>query len=308
MRLKHLIESQQLSVDILFELFSLAEDIRTNPEKYSESLKGKILATLFYEPSTRTRLSFESAILKLGGQVIGTENAKEFSSVVKGESLEDSIRVIAKYADVIAMRHNEEGSAKRASEVSPSPIINAGDGKGQHPTQALLDVYTIKREFNRLNNLKIAMVGDLASGRTVRSLCYLLAKFTDRIEIIFVSPPHLKMKDDIKEYLRRHNLSFTESTNLNQVLQQADIIYMTRIQKERMSLEDYEKAKGKFIINRENFSLIKPEARILHPLPHVEEIDLSIETENTDPRIAYFRQAENGLFVRMALLLHLLKD
>ena len=306
MKLKHLIESQQLTVDILSELFSVADDMRANPKKYSDSLKGKILAALFYEPSTRTRFSFESAILKLGGQVIGTENAKEFSSAVKGESLEDSIRIISAYADVIAMRHDEEGSAKIASEVSSVPIINAGDGKGQHPTQALLDAYTIKREFNRLNNLKIAMVGDLSSGRTVRSLCYLLAKFKEGIEIIFVSPEHLRMRGDIKEYLQKHDVPFRESSDLNSVLQQADIIYMTRIQKERMSLEDYEKAKGKFIINKENFNLIKPTARILHPLPHVEEIDLPIETEKQDKRVAYFRQAENGLYARMALLLHLL--
>lgn len=308
MKLEHLVESQQLSADIISELFSVADDIRANPKKYSSSLNGKILAALFYEPSTRTRFSFESAILRLGGQVIGTENAKEFSSAVKGESLEDSIRIISKYVDVIAMRHDKEGSAKKASEVSLVPVINAGDGKGQHPTQALLDAYTIKRELGRLTNLKIAMVGDLSSGRTVRSLCYLLAKFKDSKEIVFVSPEHLKMREDIKEYLQRHDISFRESSDLNSVLQEADIIYMTRIQKERMPSGDYEKAKGKFVINEENFELIRPTARILHPLPHVEEIDLPIEIEKKDKRVAYFRQAENGLYTRMALLLHLLKE
>jgi aspartate carbamoyltransferase catalytic subunit len=331
--INHILESQQFSKETLFNLFQKADQLRLNP---TNSLNNKILAALFYEPSTRTRLSFESAMLKLGGKVIGTENAKEFSSAIKGESLEDSIRIISKYADIIVMRHHETGAAKQAAEVSQVPIINAGDGKGQHPTQALLDLYTIHREFQTLTNvknprlksekclrflntfeihprilnprdsqesrgLKIAMVGDLASGRTVRSLCYLLGKF-ENLEIIFVSPENLKMNQDIKDYLTKHNIRFREETNLNQILPEIDIVYMTRIQKERISLEDYEKAKGKYIINQTNLHLIKPTARILHPLPHVEEIDIPIQTENQDPRIAYFRQAENGLYIRMALL------
>jgi len=292
------LESQQFSKETLFNLFQKADELRTNP---SNSLNNKILTSLFYEPSTRTRLSFESAILKLGGKVIGTENAREFSSAIKGESLQDSIRVLGKYADVIVLRHSETGSAKQASEVSTIPIINAGDGKGQHPTQALLDVYTIYREFKKLENLKIAMVGDLASGRTVRSLCYLLGKFND-IEVVFISPENLKMKDDIKEYLTKHNIPFKEETDLNKALPELDIIYMTRIQKERISQEDYEKAKGKYIIDETNLPLIKPNARIMHPLPHIEEINIPIQIEDQDPRIAYFRQAENGLYIRMALL------
>ncbi len=298
MEIKHLVESQQFSRDILFKLFSRADFLRENNE---ESLKGKILATLFYEPSTRTRLSFESAMIKLGGSVVGTENAKEFSSVVKGESLEDSIRVIDGYVDCIVMRHNLEGAALKASQVSRVPVINAGDGKGQHPTQALLDVYTIFREFGKVDSLKIAMVGDLASGRTVRSLCYLLGKFED-IEITFVSPENLKMGDDIKKYLQKHNVKFSEETDLNSVLSYVDVVYMTRVQKERISLEDYEKAKGKYIINGDNLNLINLNSRIMHPLPHVEEIDLPIYIEENDKRVAYFRQAENGLYVRMALL------
>jgi len=308
MALKHLIESQQFSPSLLSELFDVADDIRENPQKYESHLKGKILATLFYEPSTRTRLSFESAMLKLGGQVIGTENAREFSSVVKGESLEDTIRVVSSYSNAIAIRHNEEGAAKRASEISPVPIINAGDGKGQHPTQALLDVYTIKRELGMLDNLKIAMVGDLASGRTVRSLCYLLAKFDNSNEIIFVSPENLRMRQDIKDYLAKHNVPFREENDLNRILAESDIIYMTRIQKERIPIADYEKAKGKFVINQANFNLIRKEARILHPLPHTEEVNLPIGTEKNDPRVAYFRQAENGLFARMSLLLYIFDD
>jgi aspartate carbamoyltransferase catalytic subunit len=205
------------------------------------------------------------------------------------------------------MRTKEEGQAKKATKVSSVPIINAGDGKGQHPTQTILDMYTIYREIKHLDNLKIAMVGDLASGRTIRSLCYLLGKF-EGIEITFVSPENLKIDDDIKEYLNKHNIIFREEEDLNKILPICDIIYMTRIQQERISLEDYEKAKGKFIIDEKNINLVRSTSRILHPLPHVEEIDLSLETENSDPRVAYFRQAENGLYVRMAILEHVINN
>ncbi len=296
--MKHILKSQQFDNEILLELFKKADKMR---KSCGNCLKGKIMASLFYEPSTRTRLSFESAMLRLGGEVLGTENAKEFSSAVKGESLEDSIRIISSYADIIVLRHFEEGAARQASEVSRIPVINAGDGKGQHPTQALLDVYTIYREFSKLENLKIAIVGDLASGRTARSLCYLLGKFKNN-KIIFVSPENLKMGNDLKEYLRKNNVDFCESDDLNSVLSDVDVVYMTRIQKERISLEDYEKAKGKFIIDKNNFELIGKNCRIMHPLPHVEEIDLPLEIENNDKRVAYFRQAKNGLFIRMALL------
>jgi aspartate carbamoyltransferase catalytic subunit len=297
--LKHILESQQFTPEILFSLFKRADQLRN--EGCDECLKGKILATLFYEPSTRTRLSFESAMLRLGGGVLSTENAREFSSAIKGESLADSTRVVAKYCDCIVMRHYETGAAGEAAQVSSVPIINAGDGKGQHPTQALLDVYTIFREFGRLDNLKIAMVGDLASGRTVRSLCYLLAKFPGN-KIIFVSPENLKMGEDIKEYLKEKGVEFSEENDLKKIISDVDIIYMTRIQKERISAEDYINARGKYVIDINNFDLIKESARILHPLPHVEEIDLDIETEENDLRVAYFRQAENGLYARMALL------
>ena len=263
------------------------------------------MASLFYEPSTRTRLSFEAAMQKLGGSVIGTESAKIFSSAVKGESLEDSIRVISKYVNVIIIRHPEEGSANNASKVSEANLINAGDGKGQHPTQSLLDVYTIYREFQRLENLKIAIVGDLANGRTARSLCYLLAKFPNN-EITFVSPENLRMKDDIKEYLTKKGVAFKEETDLDKAIAQVDVIYMTRIQKERMDLESYENAKGKYIINENNLRFIEPTSRILHPLPHVEELDIPTDIENDDDRIAYFRQVENGLYIRMALLDYLI--
>ncbi len=303
MKLHHILEAQQFTNELLFSLFRDADSLRKSHD--SKILAGKILAVLFYEPSTRTRLSFESAMLKLGGQVIGTENAKEFSSSAKGESMEDSIRVISKYADAIVLRHNIEGTAKIASEVSTVPVINGGDGKGQHPTQALLDVYTIYREFGRLDHLKIALVGDLANGRTARSLCYLLAHFEGN-EIILVSPENLKMGKDIEEYLSKHNTTFREGDDLNKILPEVDIVYMTRIQKERMSIEDYDKSRGKYIINEDNINLLKEKGRVLHPLPHVEEIDLKIQTEEENQRVAYFRQAENGLYIRMALLKMLL--
>ena len=299
---KHLIKSQQFTKKYLFNLFNRADELRISP---SDSLKGKVLTTLFYEPSTRTRLSFESAMLKMGGQIMGTENAREFSSASKGESLADTIRVIATYSDAIVMRHDEEGSVEKASEVSDVPIINGGDGKGQHPTQALLDTYTIYREIGKLDNIKIAMVGDLASGRTVRSLCYLLGKFSG-VKIVFVSPVNLKISQEIKDYLERHNIEFAEEEDLEKVLPAVDVVYMTRIQKERINQEDYEEAKGKFVINDANLEFISKGAIIMHPLPHVEEIDISIDKEKNDSRVAYFRQAENGLYIRMALLEELL--
>ena len=302
MKLNHIIESQQFDKEILLKLFKRADELRSSQEK---NLKGKILTTLFYEPSTRTRLSFESAMIRLGGSVIGTESAKEFSSVSKGESLEDSIRIISKYCDVIVMRHNEEGSAKKASEVSTVPLINGGDGKGQHPTQTLLDTYTIYRELKRLDNIKIALVGDLKSGRTVRSLCYILGKFQGT-EIIFISPENLKIGEDIKEYLRKHGVKFSEQKNLEKVLPEVDIIYMTRIQKERISKEEYENSNGNFKINKENLELVKRDSIILHPLPHLKEIQIPTEIEQNDKRIAYFRKAENGLYIRMAILENIL--
>jgi aspartate carbamoyltransferase catalytic subunit len=301
-KLHYLVESQQLNREIIFELFNRADELRRHP---SDSLRGKILATLFYEPSTRTRLSFESAMLRLGGGVVSTENAKEFSSAIKGESIEDTIRIVSGYADAIVIRHFEDGAAKRASAVTQKPVINAGDGKGQHPTQALLDLYTIYHEIGRIENITIAMVGDLANGRTIHSLSYLLGKFNG-IKIVFVSPENLRVSDGIKDYLKRHHIKFEEETDLSKVLGVADIIYMTRIQKERMSTEDYEKAKGKYVINTHNLGQVRPQSRILHPLPHVEEISIPIEIETSDKRIAYFRQAENGLYIRMALLEYLL--
>jgi aspartate carbamoyltransferase catalytic subunit len=305
LRLSNLIESQQLTPSIISELFRDADTLMK--DGCEPVLRGKILATLFYEPSTRTRFSFESAMIRLGGAVIASENAKEFSSAAKGETLEDTIRIVSSYSDCIVLRHGTEGAAARAAAVSGVPIINGGDGKGQHPTQALLDIFTINKEIGRLDDFKIAMVGDLAQGRTVRSLCYLLGKRAN-VEMVFVSPDSLRIKDDIKGYLKRHGVKYREETDLSKVLPEVDIVYMTRIQKERMTSEDYEKTKGRYILDMRNLHLIREDARIMHPLPHVEEIDLPLDVERKDKRIAYFRQAENGLYIRMALLKNILLE
>ncbi|MEK6915093.1 MAG: aspartate carbamoyltransferase [Nanoarchaeota archaeon] len=294
----HIVESQQFTKELLLKLFARADELRFEKRPL---FAGKVLATLFYEPSTRTRLSFEAAMLKLGGQVITTENAKEFSSAVKGESLEDTIRIVGSYVDCIVLRHYEEGTSKRASQISNVPIINAGDGKGQHPSQALLDVYTLFREFGKIDGLKIAFVGDLAHGRTVRSLSYLLGKY-ENIQLFFVSPPHLKIGEDIKEYLDKHSIKWCEETDLDKILPIVDVVYMTRIQKERMPSIEYFDAKGKYVLDEKNLNLLKPSSRVLHPLPHVEEISLPVDVEMNDSRVAYFRQAENGLYIRMAIL------
>jgi aspartate carbamoyltransferase catalytic subunit len=257
------------------------------------------MAALFYEPSTRTRLSFEAALLRLGGQTMGTDNAREFSSTAKGETLEDTIRIVGGYADVIVLRHNEEGAARRAAAVSPVPIINAGDGPGQHPTQALLDLYTIKDELNRIDGIKVAMVGDLANGRTVRSLTYLLSKFKD-IQVWFVAPPSVTMRDDLKAHLDEHHIPWTETQDLDAVLPDVDVVYMTRIQKERFAdPAAYDAVKGVYRLDKHSLELMRKYAIIMHPLPRVDEIDHAVDD---DPRAAYFRQARNGLQVRMALL------
>lgn len=303
--IKHVIKAQQFDRKLLAELFSAAREMEVIVKGGgSNILAHKIMATLFYEPSTRTRLSFESAIRKLGGEVITTENANEFSSTAKGETLEDTVRVVEGYSDIIVLRHYESGAADRAASVANIPIINAGDGTGQHPTQALLDLYTIQKELKRIDGISIAMVGDLANGRTVRSLSYLLGKYED-VKIYFVAPEVVKMKDDIKSYLKRHNTQFFEEEDLNEVSTKVDVIYQTRIQKERFGerIEDYEKARGKYIIDKEILKVMKRNAIIMHPLPRVEEINPEVDS---DRRAAYFRQAQNGLYIRMALLKMLL--
>jgi aspartate carbamoyltransferase catalytic subunit len=301
--MRHVIESQQFSRSLLEELFARSEEIKAEPHRFMGRLNGQVMAALFYEPSTRTRFSFEAAMLRLGGQTIGTDNAREFSSAAKGETLEDTIRIVSGYVDVIVMRHNEEGAAKRAAAVSSVPIINAGDGPGQHPTQALLDLYTIKDELNRIDGVRVAMVGDLANGRTVRSLTYLLSKFKD-IKLWFVAPPQVAMRDDLKAHLDEHKVPWVETEDLDSVLPEVDVVYQTRIQKERFTdPETYNAVKGIYRIDKKSMSLMRKYAILMHPLPRVDEI--SPEVDN-DPRSAYFRQARNGLHIRMALLDRLL--
>jgi len=299
---RHIVESQQFDTEFLAELFRRAEVLRA--EGYGGRLEKLILASLFYEPSTRTRFSFESAMHRLGGAVIATENAREFSSFAKGESLEDTIRILSGYADVIVMRHYEIGAAKRAAEISPVPILNAGDGAGQHPSQALLDLFTLHRKFNRLDGLKVAMVGDLRYGRTVRSLSYLLAKYKG-VELTFVAPPVCQMHEDIKGYLDRHHVRWVEQPDLAKVLPQVDCVYMTRIQKERfLDMREYENANNVYRLTAEGVQTMHPDAIVMHPLPRVGEIDPAVDD---DPRAQYFDQARNGLWIRMALILYVLK-
>ncbi len=301
MQLHHVIEAQQFDRPTLAELFTLTRQMEQVVERGgSDAFRHRIMATLFYEPSTRTRFSFETAMHRLGGRVISTENAAEFSSVSKGETLEDTIRILNGYADLIVLRHYEVGAAQRAAAVSRVPVINAGDGPGQHPTQALLDLYTIEKEIGSIDGLRIAMVGDLANGRTVRSLAYLLGKFRD-VHIWFVAPPPLRMKDDILTYLAEHGVEYTEESSLEKVLPEVAVVYQTRIQKERFGdrIADYEKCRGLYVINAASLRLMKPHAIVMHPLPRVDEISMEVDQ---DPRAAYFRQAQNGLYVRMALL------
>lgn len=298
-RLRHVLESQQFSRPLLDELFERADDMRADPHRAAGRLQGRVMAALFYEPSTRTRLSFESAMLRLGGRTMGTDNAREFSSAAKGETLEDTIRIVAGYADVIVLRHHEEGAARRAAAVSDVPVINAGDGKGQHPTQSLLDLYTIKDELGRIDGVRVAMVGDLSNGRTARSLAYLLSKYRD-IEVWFVAPPQVAMRDDIKQHLDEHDVRWHETEDLDAVLPQVDVVYQTRIQKERFDDEaSYRAVKGIYVIDTASMARLRPEAIVMHPLPRLDEIDPAVDS---DPRAAYFRQARNGVQVRMALL------
>ena len=299
----HVIESQQFSRTLLEDLFARSEEMKGEPHRFVGRLAGQVMAALFYEPSTRTRLSFEAAMLRLGGTTMGTDNAREFSSASKGETLEDTIRIVSGYADVIVLRHNEEGAARRAAAVSTVPLINAGDGPGQHPTQALLDLYTIRDELGRIDTVRVAMVGDLANGRTVRSLTYLLSKFKE-IKFWFVAPPQVAMHDDLKTHLDEHQLPWVETQDLDAVLPEVDVVYMTRIQKERFTdPETYNAVKGVYRIDRRSMALMRKYAILMHPLPRVDEIAPEVDE---DPRAAYFRQARNGLHVRMALLDRLL--
>ena len=311
--MRHIIESQQFDREFIRHIFRKADQLHKEMHLggHKNWHQGRIMATLFYEPSTRTRLSFEAAMLRLGGQVITTENAGEFSSAAKGESLEDTIRVVGGYADVIVLRHKEVGASERARTVSRVPIINAGDGNGQHPTQALLDLYTIHREKNALSGISIAMVGDLRYGRTIRSLAYLLGKY-ENTRIAFVAPPELQITEDITEYLDRHTVPYRKVETLAEVLADVDVIYQTRLQTERLPrgvLLDPayrgDRLRKLYTINARMLEQMRTDTIIMHPLPRNEEIAVEVDS---DPRAVYFKQAEYGLFVRMALLHHVLSE
>jgi aspartate carbamoyltransferase catalytic subunit len=296
-KFRHVIESQQFTVPLLMDLFERTRAMeRIVARGGTLDYQNKIMATLFYEPSTRTRICFEAAMHRLGGRVCSTEEAKAFSSEVEGEQLEDTIRIISGYTDVIVLRHSEKGGAARAASVSKVPIINAGDGSGgQHPTQALLDLYTIFRERRTLDGLTIAMVGDLERGRTARSLAYLLSKF-ERVKMYFVSPPEVQMKRDILEHLEAHKTWYAMETELDRVIDAVDVMYVTQIRPGRMPNQEHF---TKFFMDTSVLKKMRANAMIMHPLPRTLELDKSLDD---DPRAYYFQQATNGLYVRMALL------
>ena len=298
MKPQHIVQVSQFDRAFVENLFASADEMR-DLSRPSTLQAGKILATIFYEPSTRTRLSFESAMLRLGGQVISTENAREFSSAIKGETVEDTVMMASGYADAIVIRHFEQGAAARAAAVSPVPILNAGDGPGEHPTQALLDLYTIQHELGRIDNLRIALVGDLRYGRTARSLA-LLSRLTTGVELVFVSPPQVPMGNDIRTALDAAGVPYRDEPDLAKVLPHVDVVYQTRVQKERFANEvEYLAVKGTYILDQAMYERLNPGAIVMHPLPRVDEITTEVDF---DPRSAYFRQARNGVYIRMALL------
>jgi aspartate carbamoyltransferase catalytic subunit len=308
MEKRHVISTAQFfDRPILEKLFAVARQMEEQVVRHQVEpvLSGRFMASLFYEPSTRTRFSFEAAMQHLGGSVISTEAAGQFSSMIKGETLEDSIRVTAGYVDAIVLRHPETGAAERAAAVSDVPIINAGDGNGEHPTQALLDIYTIQAECGRIDGLKVALVGDILNSRTIHSLLFLLGLCSD-IEVLLISPKQLRLPDKYKQYLDEKHMPYQEFDRLDCLDESIDVMYMTRVQKERFkSVEEYEKLKAYFVVGKSVLSQLKAEARILDPLPRVGTI---LEEVDSDARAAYFRQARNGLYVRMALLREILKQ
>ena len=301
--MRHLMSPLDFSVEELDKLLDLANDIEAHPEKYAHKCDGKKLATCFYEPSTRTRLSFEAAMLNLGGSVLGFHSA-DSSSASKGESVSDTIRVISCYADICAMRHPKEGAPLVASEKSRIPVINAGDGGHQHPTQTLADLLTIRSIKGRLNNITIGFCGDLKFGRTVHSLINALIRY-DYVRIVLISPEELKVPDYVRDdVLRANNIEFKEVEKLEDAMGELDVLYMTRVQKERFfNEEDYVRLKDFYILTKEKMELAKDDMIVLHPLPRVNEISVDVDD---DPRACYFRQAQYAVYVRMALILTLL--
>lgn len=300
--MRHLMNPLDFSVEELDNLFVLAQDIEKNPAKYAHACDGKILATCFYEPSTRTRLSFESAMTRLGGQVIGFSDAAS-SSASKGESVSDTIRVISCYADICAMRHPKEGAPMVAADRSGIPVINAGDGGHYHPTQTLTDLLTIYNLKGHLDGFTIGLCGDLKFGRTVHSLINALVRYPNT-KFVFISPNELKVPDYIIEMLKEKNIPYEEVIRLEDVMGDLDLLYMTRVQKERFfNEEDYIRLKDFYILNKEKLEMASPDMLVLHPLPRVNEISVEVDD---DPRAVYFKQAQYGVYVRMALILTLL--
>jgi aspartate carbamoyltransferase catalytic subunit len=294
--LNHVVSAAQFDRPLLDMLFARAGALEGTR---GHSLSGRLMATLFYEPSTRTRLSFESAMLRLGGSVLGTEAAHVFSSAMKGETLEDTIRMVSSYADVIVLRHDREGAAAQAAAVADVPVINAGDGPGEHPTQSLLDLFTIERELGYIEGLHVAICGDLRFGRTARSLARLLALY-DGVRISFVAPDVVQVGADVRDYLDERGVPYQLYSRLDEVITTADVVYMTRVQKERFAdSAEFEKARGAIRIDAASMKLLPAHSVVMHPLPRVDEIHPEVDA---DPRAAYFRQAANGVALRMALL------
>ena len=300
--MRHVMSPLDFTTDELEQLFDLAADIEKNPQKYAHKCDGKKLATCFYEPSTRTRLSFESAMINLGGQVIGFSDAGS-SSASKGESVSDTIRVISCFADICAMRHPKEGAPMVAAAHSRIPVINAGDGGHQHPTQTLTDLLTIRSLKGRLDHFTIGLCGDLKFGRTVHSLIRALVRYED-IHFVFISPEELRVPDYITDMLKEMGISYEENTSLEDTIADLDLLYMTRVQKERFfNEEDYIRLKGTYILTADKLKLAAPDMPVLHPLPRVDEITLDVDD---DSRAAYFDQVQNGVYLRMALIMSLL--
>ena len=302
--MKHLIDIKDLSTEEIDELINVAKDIMDNRQKYAKKCEGKKLATLFYEPSTRTRLSFEAAMMELGGNVLGFSSANS-SSAAKGESVADTVRVIGGYADIIAMRHPKEGAPLVAAMKSEVPIINAGDGGHNHPTQTLTDLLTIQCEKHRLSNLTIGICGDLKFGRTVHSLITAMSRYAN-IKFVLISPDELKIPDYVKtDILEKNNIEYVETNDMEKYMKDLDILYMTRVQKERFFNEDdYIRLKDYYILNKEKLETAKEDLCIMHPLPRVNEISVDVDD---DKRACYFKQAKYGKFIRMALILKLLE-
>ena len=303
--MRSLIDITDFSVEELAQLLDTACDISENPQKYAEVCHGKKLATLFYEPSTRTRLSFEAAMMELGGNVLGFSEAGS-SSAAKGESIADTAKMISCYADIMAIRHPKEGAPFVASQNASIPVINAGDGGHAHPTQTLTDLLTIYRELGRLDNLTIGCCGDLKYGRTVHSLISAMSRYAN-IKIVLISPEELRLPKYVRyEVLEKYGMEYEETTSLEEAMPRLDVLYMTRIQAERFdSFDEYERLKDSFVLDTKKMELAKPEMRVMHPLPRVNEISVKVDS---DPRAAYFRQALNGKYVRMALILKLLAE